>query len=57
MRRLNYLVNKLTAFKSFEDLKASTNAGYVPTIYHRDRQHSELIRSLRSEGITVWTGS
>ena len=53
---LNALINKLTAFRTFGELKAATDGGYVPTILYRDRNHVRLVHQLRQRGVKVWTG-
>ncbi len=51
--RINYLLAKLTAFRTLADLQGAMSGGYVPTIMVRTAQHGELLRLLRAEGLEV----
>jgi hypothetical protein len=53
MQRINKLLNKLTAFRNIDELRAAMAGGYIPTIICRTCQHGELVRGLRANGVEV----
>lgn len=53
MKRTNFLLAKLTSFRSLAALKDAMSGGYIPTIMSRTARHGELLRALRAAGIEV----
>lgn len=53
---LDNLVNAVTAMRTMEELRASMDAGYVPTIYLTTRRKRLLARTLRAMGYRVYSG-
>jgi hypothetical protein len=55
---LDEAVNRVTAFRTWEEMEASLRRGYVPTIYRaRPGTERRLVREVRSRGYRVYTGN
>ena len=51
---IDVLTNAATAFRSYGELQAACQGGYVPTLFGRNRRERLLIRVLKADGFRVW---
>ncbi len=54
--KLDRLVNRVTAFRSWAEMRARLDTGYVPTIKGRTKGERDLAKSLELLGYRSWQG-
>lgn len=54
---IDTLVNAVTAFRTWDEMRAAMSTGYAPTIYQETRRKRLLTKVVRAAGFRVYIGS
>lgn len=53
---IDTLVNAVTAFRTWDEMRAAMAGGYAPTIYQETRRKRLLTKVVRAAGFKVYVG-
>jgi hypothetical protein len=54
VEQIDALVNAVTAFRTWNEMRAALSTGYVPTMFGRNRKEKSLIVFIKTQAFNVW---